>query len=135
MNQPTRILLVADSADQTCGTQQALTRDDFEIVAARDFTEAYEQLLDSIFELIVIENTEPARAAIEFIRRVRAAPQLAGILILVVAEWGTGAPTLALSAGADAYEPNAPNEGRPISPSRLITSIERLLSREVAAAN
>jgi len=135
MNQPTRILLVADRPAQTDATQQVLTREDFEIVAARDFTEAYEQLLDSIFELIVIENTEPARAAIEFIRRVRAAPQLAGILILVVAEWGTGAPTLALSAGADAYEPNAPTEGKPISPSRLITSIERLLSREVAAAN
>lgn len=135
MNQRTRILLVADSADQTCATQQALTREDFEIVAARDFTEAYDQLLDSIFELIVIETGGPASATIEFIRRVRAAPQLAGILILVVAEWGTGAPTLALSAGADAYEPNAPNEGKPISPSRLITSIERLLSREVAAAN
>lgn len=101
-------------------------------MAVRDFTEAYDQLLDSIFELIVIENTEPARASIEFIRRVRAAPQLAGILILVVAEWGTGAPTLALSAGADSYEPN---KGKPISPNRLITSIERLLSREVAAAN
>src|SRR5438034_694442 len=62
MNQPTRILLVADSADQTCATQQALTREDFEIVAARDFPEAYDRLLDSIFELIVIENTEPAGA-------------------------------------------------------------------------
>lgn len=135
MNQPTRILVVADRADQTSATQQALARERFEIVAARDFTEAYDQLLDSIFELVVIENTEPARATIEFIRRVRAAPQLAGILILILAEWGTGAPTLALSAGADAYEPNAPTEGKPISPSRLVTSIERLLCREVAAAS
>lgn len=135
MNQPTRILIVADSGDQMAATQLALAREDFEIVAARNFTEAYDRLLESIFELIVIETTEPARASIEFIRRVRAAPQLAGILILILAQWGTGAPTMALSAGADAYEPNGPNEGKPISPSRLVTSIERLLSRQVAAAN
>ncbi len=133
MHQPTRILLVADRADQTGATEQALK--DFEIVAAPDFTEGYDRLLDSIFELIVIETTEPARATIEFIKRVRAAPQLADILILVLAEWGTGAPTLALSAGADAYEPIGPNEGKPISSIRLVTSIERLLSRQVAAAN
>jgi len=135
MHQPTRILLVADRADQTGATEPALAREDFEVVAATDFTEAYDRLLDSIFELIVIETTEPARATIEFIKRVRAAPQLAGILILVLAEWGTGAPTLALSAGADAYEPIGPNEGKPISSIRLVTSIERLLSRQVAAAN
>jgi DNA-binding response OmpR family regulator len=132
MNQPTRILLVADRADAIGATQQALARQGFEIAVARNFHEAYDRLLDSIFELIVIETTEPVRASIEFIRRVRAAPQLTGILILIVAEWGTGAPTLALSAGADAYEPN---EGRPIDPIRLVTSIERLLSRQVAAAN
>jgi DNA-binding response OmpR family regulator len=135
MYQPTRILLVADRPEQTDATQQALAQEHFEIVAAPNFSEAYDRLLDSIFDLIVIETGEPARTSIEFIRRVRAAPQLAGILILVVAEWGTGAPTLALSAGADAYEPTGPNEGKPISSIRLITSIERLLSREVAAAN
>jgi DNA-binding response OmpR family regulator len=135
MNQPTRILIVADRADQPGAARQALAREDFEIVEAPNFTEAYDRLLDSIFELIVIETTKPVRASIEFIRRVRAAPQLAGILIMILAEWGTGAPTLALSAGADAYEPNAPLEGKPISPIRLVTSIERLLSRQVAAAN
>jgi len=135
MNQPTRILIVADRAEQPGATQQAIAREDFEIVEAPNFNEAYDRLLDSIFELIVIETTEPARASIEFIKRVRATPQLAGILILILAEWGTGAPTLALSAGADAYEPNGPNEGKPISPIRLVTSIERLLGRQVAAAN
>ena len=49
----------------------------------------------------------------------------------IMAEWGTGEPTLALSAGADAYEP----VGARIGSSRLITAIERLLSRQAAAAN
>ncbi len=88
--------------------------------------------LNSKFDLIVIESTQPARDSIEFIKRVRATPQLAGILILIMAEWGTGEPTLALSAGADAYEPT---ETKPIDPNRLVTSIERLLHRQVAAAN
>jgi DNA-binding response OmpR family regulator len=132
MTQVTRILLVTGRADQESPTHQALARPDFETVAASDFTEAYAQLLDSIFDLIVIESTERSASSIEFIRRVRATQQLAGILILMLAEWGTGEPTLALSAGADAYEPN---ETKPINSNRLVTSIERLLHRQVAAAN
>ncbi len=111
---------------------QALARPDFETVDAPNFTEAYTRLLDSIFDLIVIESTDPPSGSIEFIKRVRATQQLAGILILILAEWGTGEPILALSAGADAYEPN---ETKPVDPNRLVTSIERLLHRQVAAAN
>lgn|SRR6266481_9130791 len=132
MTQITRILLVTGRAGQEGPTHQALASPDFETVAASDFTEAYARLLDSIFDLIVIESTEPPASSIEFIRRVRATQQLAGILILILAEWGTGEPTLALSAGADAYEPN---ETKQTNPHRLVTSIERLLHRQVAAAN
>lgn len=132
MTQVTRILLVTGRADQESTTHHALTRPDFETVAAPDFTAAYTRLLDSIFDLIVIESTERPSGSIEFIKRVRATQQLAGILILILAEWGTGEPALALSAGADAYEPN---ETQPIDPKRLVTSIERLLHRQVPAAN
>jgi DNA-binding response OmpR family regulator len=132
MTQPTRILIVSDCADQQSPTLQALARAHFETIESPNFTEAYTRLLDSGFDLIVIERAEPARDSIEFIKRVRATPQLTAILILIVAEWGTGEPTLALRAGADAYEPN---EVRPFDPSRLVTSIERLLNRQVAAAN
>jgi DNA-binding response OmpR family regulator len=132
MTQATRILIVTDRDDQQGATHQALARPDFETVDAPSFAEAYPRLLNSKFELIVIECVQPACDSIEFIKRVRATPQLAGILILIMAEWGTGEPTLALSAGADAYEPN---ETKPIDPNRLVTSIERLLHRQVAAAS
>jgi DNA-binding response OmpR family regulator len=132
MTQVTRILLVTDRADQERPTRQALARTDFETVVASDFTEAYARLLDSIFDLIVIESTGPPSRSVEFIRRVRATQQLAGILILILAEWGTGEPTLALSAGADAYEPNGT---KPINSHRLVASMERLLRRQVAVAN
>jgi len=125
-------LIVATDDDERAAMRQALERRDFEIVDAADFTRAYALLLESQFDLIVIQSAGSPRDGIEFIKRVRATPRLTGILILVIAEWGTGEPTLALSAGADAYEPNEP---KPIDPSRLHTSIERLLSRQVAAAN
>jgi DNA-binding response OmpR family regulator len=131
MTQATRILIITDRSGRQDATHQALARLDFEAVAAPNFAEAYTRLLNSTFELIVIESAPPARNSVEFIKRVRATPQLAGILILIIAEWGTGEPTLALSAGADAYEPN---ETKHIDPNRLVTSIERLLHRQVAAA-
>jgi len=132
MTQVTRILLVTGRADQESPARQALARTDFETVAAADFTQAYGRLLESIFDVIVIESGEPLSSSVEFIKRVRATQQLAGILILLLAEWGTGEPTLALSAGADAYEPS---ETKAINPNRLVTSIERLLHRQVAVAN
>lgn len=102
-----------------------------EITIARDCDAAFEVLLGALFDLVVVDFAQ-SRAGVDFIRRVRNTPQLAGILILMLAEWGTGEPTLALSAGADAFEPGT---GKSIDPSRLITSIERLLGRQVAAAN
>ncbi len=127
-----RILIVATDDDERAVMRQALEPRDLEIVDALDFTRAYAVLLESQFDLIVIQSAGSPRDGIELIKRVRATPQLTGILILVIAEWGTGEPTLALSAGADAYEPNEP---KPIDPNRLHTSIERLLNPQVATAN
>ena len=128
-----RILIVATDDDERAVMRQALEPRDLEIVDALDFTRAYAVLLESQFDLIVIQSAGPPRDGIELIKRVRATPRLTGILILVIAEWGTGHPTLALSAGADAYE--AANGTTPPDLDRLHTSIERLLSRQVAAAN
>jgi DNA-binding response OmpR family regulator len=133
MARPTRILISATDDDERAAMRQALERRDFEIVDAADFTRAYARLLESQFDLIVIQSAGSPQEGIEFIGCVRATPGLTGILILVIAEWGTGHPTLALSAGADAYE--AANGSNPVDLDCLRTSIERLLSRQVAAAN
>ena len=128
MSESQRILIVSDNADFPGA---ALEKRGFAVASANDFDMAFAKLLGAPFDLLIVDFA-PGRGGIEFIKRVRATPQLTGILILVMAEWGTGEPTLALSAGADAYEPN---ETTSIDPSRLITSIERLLSRQAAAAN
>jgi two-component system alkaline phosphatase synthesis response regulator PhoP len=128
MSESQRILIVSDNADFP---RAALEQRGFAVTIANDCDTALEKLPGTSFDLLIVDFAS-ARDGIELIRRVRATPQLAGILILIMAEWGTGEPTLALSAGADAYEPN---EAASIDPSRLITSIERLLSRQAASAN
>jgi DNA-binding response OmpR family regulator len=130
MTQSQRILIVSDDA-RLSFARATLEQRGFVVNIAKDRDTAFETLLGSSFDLVV-EDSGLAEDSIEFIKRVRATQQLAGILILILAEWGTGKPTLALSAGADAYEPN---ETKPIDPNRLVTSIERLLQRQVAAAN
>jgi DNA-binding response OmpR family regulator len=130
MIQSQRILIVGGDAHLSFA-RPALEQRGFAVAIAKDCDTAFETLLGSSFDL-VIEDSGRAENSIEFIRRVRATPQLTAILILIVAEWGTGEPTLALRVGADAYEPNG---ARPFDPNRLVTSIERLLNRQVTAAN
>jgi DNA-binding response OmpR family regulator len=130
MEQSQRILIVSDSAHLSFA-RAALEQRGFAVTIAKDRDTAFETLLQNPFDLVVTDSGR-AENSIEFIKRVRATPQLTGILILIIAEWGTGEPTLALSAGADAYEPS---QAKPIDPNRLITSIERLLVRQVSAAN
>ena len=130
MTKSQRILIVSESAHLSFA-RAALEQRGFGVTIAKDRETAFDTLLESPFDVVVTDSGR-ADNSVEFIKRVRATPQLTGILILIIAEWGTGTPTLALSAGADAYEPN---HAKPIDPSRLITSIERLLVRQVPAAN
>ena len=127
MSESKRILIVSNNADFP---RAELEQHHLELKIANDCATAFDVLLGAPFDLVVVDFAR-AREGIEFIKRVRNTPQLTGILILIMADWGTGEPTLALSAGADAFEPD---EGKTIDPNRLITSIERLLSRQAAAA-
>ncbi|HVS20431.1 MAG TPA: response regulator [Pyrinomonadaceae bacterium] len=125
----TRRILIVGNDDGRRAAHRALDRVGFDVVAAANHAEAHRSLLGSRFDLVVTEVGEPASDGVEFIKRIRATPQLADMLILVIAEWGAGKATLALSQGADGYEP------KPVDANRLITSIERLLRKEAAAAS
>lgn len=129
MTRPMRILIVVARAAARSALQGALRSRGFDVILAPDHTQAFSELLGSSFDMIVTESAESAPAGIEFIRRVRATPELTGILILVIAEWGSGKATMALAEGADGYEPG------PFDEQRLITSIERVLGRQAAAAS
>ena len=99
----------------------------FEVTVAHDHEGAYRRLLESSFDIVVIDLAQAPRD-IEFIQRLRATPKLSKIFVLALGEWGTGQPTLALSQGADGYEP------KPVNTERLIAAVERLLRPELVVA-
>jgi DNA-binding NtrC family response regulator len=113
-----RILFVSDGMiDQSLCT--ALEERRFE-VAESNSSEALTQLTDGGFELLII-NLRDATEAVGLLKRVRASAHLRKLLTLVIAEWGTGQPALALSEGVEAFEP------APIDAPRLIAAVEKLL--------
>lgn len=121
-----RILIVSADA-QFDFMRAAVEARGFEVTLAHDHEGAYRCLLESSFNLVVIDLAQAPRD-IEFIRRLRVTPKLSKIFVLALGEWGTGEPTLALSQGADAYEP------KPVNAERLIAAVERTLRPELAVA-
>ena len=126
LTQSQRILIVADDA-QSEVMRAALAARGFAVTAAPDYESAYRQLCETPFALVVIDLVETA-AGLEFIKRVQSTTDLTQPLLLVIAEWGTGGAMLALSQGADAYEP------QPVDAARLIDSVERLLGTKALSA-
>ena len=113
-----RILFVSDDTmDQSLGT--ALEERRFEI-AESNSSEALTQLTDGSFDLLII-NLRDVTKAVGLLKHVRSTASFRNLLTLVIAEWGTGQPTLALSEGVEAFEP------APIDAPRLVTAVEKLL--------
>ena len=126
VTRPQRILIVTDDA-QFESMRGALEERRFAVTAAPDYESAYRKLLRARFELVIIDLIEAA-AGVEFIKRVCATTNSAQPLLLVIAEWGTGGAALALTQGADAYEP------KPMDAARLVDSVERLLGTKALSA-
>jgi len=113
-----RILFVCDGVlDQKLRSALADRRFD---MTESDPARVLTQLTDETFDLLIIDLRNAA-AAVELLKTVRAETRLHNLQTLVIAEWGTGQPTLALSQGADAFE-RAPIDGP-----RLAESVEKLL--------
>ena len=126
VTRPQRILIVAEDASAEA-MRGALAARGFAVTAAPDYESAHRQLSGTPFDLVVMDVVE-ALAGVEFIKRVQAATDLSQPLLLVIAEWGTGGATLALSHSADAYEP------KPVDAARLVDSVERLLGTKALSA-
>src|SRR5262245_48373527 len=105
----------------------ALQERRYAVESAADYESASRQLIESEFDLVIIDLVE-ASAGVEFIKRARATTRPERTLLLVLVEWGTGGATLALAQGADAYEP------KPLDIPRLMISVERLLGSRIALA-
>ena len=122
-----RVLFVAPQIPDDV-TRRTLENRGFAPTYAKDWRNAWGQLVESEFSLVIAELGKNEEA-INFIKRMRDTEGTKAMPVLVLGEWGTGGPTLALSQGADAYERT------PIQAERLATSIERLLTERALAAS
>lgn len=114
-----RQIMIVSSETADKWMVDALRDHGFEVAAATTPI-AFERLGLSPGDLLVIDVLDP-REGIELLKAVRSTSELKAALVMVIAEWGTGQPTLALSNGADAFEP------KPIDAPRLIAAVNKLL--------
>ena len=120
-----RILFVSDGTIDK-SLRAALEERRFE-VAESDSQRALSKLTIGSFDLLIIDVRD-ATQAIELLKNVRSVTSLRNVLTLIIAEWGTGQPTLALSEGADAFEPS------PMDAPRLVAAVEQLLRPHMVMA-
>lgn len=123
MAESQRILLVTDAANG--GLTQSLERHGFAVSVESDCERAHARLVEAPADLLIIDLAD-GDAAVDLVKRVRAAARLRKVLIMSVAEWGSGQPTLLLSQGVDAFEP------KPIDAGRLVSAVEGLLRPRMA---
>lgn len=118
-----RILLVTDAANG--GLSQSLEKRGFAVSVEPNCQRAYRRLTEAPADLLIVDLGD-APAAVDLVKRVRGAARLRKVLIMTLAEWGSGQPTLLLSQGVDAFEP------KPIDAARLVSAAERLLRPRMA---
>jgi len=123
----TQRILVISNARVNGSLRRSLNARGFTVTYEHDAREAMDQLSRSSFDILVVDSVSIADSG-DLIKRLRRVATFKAIPIVVFGEWGTGQPSVALSAGADAFEP------APIEAARLIETISRLPNRRAAAA-
>jgi DNA-binding response OmpR family regulator len=121
----TQNILFVGGAHLDGSVRRRLEQNGFAVSAVTESALAIQVLTDSFIDLVIIHLDERENGT-DLIRQVREALGTKATGVLAVAEWGTGLPTVALAAGADAYEP------APIDPERLIDAVQRVLHKRAA---
>jgi CheY-like chemotaxis protein len=123
---PTQRILFVSKERPGISLRRKMNGRGFAVTFEQDTRKAFDELIRSSFDIIVIDlgSTDVC----DFIKRIRKVITFRAIPIVVVGDWGTGQVSLALSAGADAFEP------APIEAAKLIEAIARLPKRRAAAA-
>ena len=121
----TQNILFVGGAKLDRSVRHKLEQNGFAVSAVKDSAPAIELLSDSLIDLVIV-NLNETEGGVRLIKELREVLGTKATRLLVVAEWGTGLPTVALAAGADAYEP------APIDPERLVDAVQRALHKRVA---
>jgi CheY-like chemotaxis protein len=121
----TQSILFVGGANLDGSIRHRLEQNGFAVLSVTESAPAIEALTGSFIDLVIVQLDERENGP-DLIRQVRAVLGTKPTGVLAVAEWGTGLPTIALAAGADAYEP------APIDPERLIDAVQRVLHKRAA---
>ena len=115
-----RILIISDDGTRD-ELREALNARGSTVTMAADAADGYQQLVKTKFNLVII-NLARAISGADLIKRIRSNPGLNQLKVLTIAEWGTGQATVALSQGADGFEPKS------VTPGQLADTVARLLT-------
>ena len=127
MHRPAHRILFFRHRRLAVSVRRSMNARGFAVTCEKNSPAAFDQLTQSSFDVVIIDLVSTVDPG-EFIKRIRKIATFKAIPIIVVAEWGTGRCSLALSAGADAFEP------APLDAARLIEAIARSPKRRAAAA-
>lgn len=116
----TQQILIISDAEPHEALRCALDAKGFNVAVAEDADQGYRRLIETQFDLVVL-NLDKAISGAGLIKRIRSNRGLSGLLVLTVAQWGTGQATISLAQGADGFEP------KPVEADRLVEAIEKLL--------
>ena len=121
----TQNILFVGGANLDGSVRQRLEQNGFSVSSVTESAPAILTLTDSFIDLVIV-HLDDREEGTDLIRQVREILGTKPTGVLAVAEWGTGLPTIALAAGADAYEP------APIDPKRLMDAVQRVLHKRAA---
>ena len=123
-----RILLVEDNELNRDMLLRRLVRSDHVVSLAMDGQEAIDKAREEAPEIMLLDMSLPVIDGWEVARRLRAAPDTAGLrIIALTAHAMAGDREKALAAGCDDYDT------KPVELPRLLEKIEALLAAPVAA--
>ena len=122
----TQSILFVGGAKLDGSVRRHLEQNGFAVSTVTDSEPAIKFLAaDSLIDLVIVHLDETEEGAL-LIKRLREVLGTRATGVLAIAEWGTGLPSVALAAGADAYEPG------PIDPERLVDAVQRVLHKRAA---
>jgi DNA-binding NtrC family response regulator len=121
----TQNILFVGSASLDGSARQRLEQNGFAVSSVTESAPALKVLTNSFMDLVIVHLDEREHGT-DLIRQVREVLGTKATGVLAVGEWGTGLATIALAAGADAYEP------APIDPERLVDAVQRVLHKRAA---
>src|SRR3954468_6673940 len=111
-----RILIISDDEPNVL-LRESLDHRGFDVTTAADANNGYQHLLETKFDLVIVNLARPISGA-DLIKRIRSNRAMNQLKVLTIAKWGTGHATLALSQGADGFEP------KPIRSEQVIERVE-----------